>query len=448
MSILKNITKRNIKEARSNAMLLLIAFVCAIASWFIIAMTKYPSDSKHVSNIPLSRDISGTAAADSGLSIIDCSVGSVSVSLDCSRTDYNRIGADSLKATIDFKNITVPGTYTLNVKVESTNDAEISNLTISPATVKVELDQYETKAFVLKAKVPNISGGENKAINSADITCEPGEVNIKGPASKLASIAECYAVSNQEKTLESSYSLNSDVYQLFSEDGTEISNDKLTFDPPIVNMNIPVLTQKTVRFVPLILDPPSGLDTDCLNFNITPETIIIATNNAETKLPDKLDLKVTPKELDIGFSKDVLISNLLIGTNIINMSDTDTVNISLNSDGLASRNLTVTNNNIHTTNAPNNNYDYTVLTQQLLVKLVGPADIINEVTAADLDVEVNLLGADDTMNQFPYEVTVSCSKYNNVWSVTNDRVNIKKTLKEGVTTQAAANSYTTTTKTG
>jgi hypothetical protein len=200
--------------------------------------------------------------------------------------------------------------------------------------------------------------------------------------------------------------------------------------------------------VPLIVDPPSGFDTDCLNFSITPETIIIATNNAETKLPDKLDLKVTPKELDIGFSKDVLISNLLIGTNIINMSDTDTVNISLNSDGLASRNLTVTNNNIHTTNAPNNNYDYTVLTQQLLVKLVGPADIINEVTAADLDVEVNLLGADDTMNQFPYEVTVSCSKYNNVWSVTNDRVNIKKTLKEGVTTQAAANNYTTTTKTG
>ena len=448
MSILKNITKRNIKEARSNAMLLLIAFVCAIASWFIIAMTKYPSDSKHISNIPLSRDISGTAAADSGLSVIECNVDHISVSLDCSRTDYNRISSDSLKASIDFKNITTPGVYTLNIKVESTNDAEISNLNISPSTVRVELDNYETKAFVLKAKVPNISGGENKAINSADITCEPGKVNIKGPASKLASIAECYAVSNLEKALDSSYSLNSDEYQLFSEDGTQISSDKLTFDPPIVNMNIPVLTQKTVKFVPQIVDAPSGFDTDCLNFTITPETAILATNNTETKLPDKIDLKLRISELDIGFSKDVLISNLLMGTNITNMSDTDTVNISLNSEGLASRDLTVTNNNIHTTNAPHENYDYTVLTQQLLVKIVGPADIVNEVTAADLDVEVNLLGADDSMDQFPYAVTVSCSKYNNIWSVTSSTVNIKKTLKEGMTTQAAAGSNTTTTKTG
>jgi hypothetical protein len=137
-----------------------------------------------------------------------------------------------------------------------------------------------------------------------------------------------------------------------------------------------------------------------------------------------------------------------MGTNITNMSDTDTINISLNSEGLASRDLTVTNNNIHTTNAPHENYDYTVLTQQLLVKIVGPADIVNEVTAADLDVEVNLLGADDSMDQFPYAVTVSCSKYNNIWSVTSSTVNIKKTLKEGMTTQAAAGSNTTTTKTG
>ncbi|HNZ99897.1 hypothetical protein [Ruminococcus sp.] len=447
MSILKNITKRNIKEARSNAMLLLIAFVCAIASWFIIAMTKYPSDSKHVSNIPLSRDISGTAAADSGLSIIECSVGSVSVSLDCSRTDYNRISADSLKATIDFKNITVPGTYTLNVKVESTNDAEISNLVISPATVRVELDQYETKAFVLKAKVPNISGGENKAINSADITCEPGEVNIKGPASKLASIAECYAVSNQEKTLDSSYSLNSDEYQLFSEDGTEISSDKLTFDPPLVNMTIPALTQKTVKFVPQIVDAPSGFDTDCLKFKIDPETITIATNNTETKLPDKLELKLRLSELDIGFSTDRLISNLLMGTNITNMSDTDTVNISLDSEGLASRDITITSSNIPILNTPSKNYDYVILNPTFIVKIVGPSEAVNDVTAADLDVVVDLLGADDSMDQFPYSVKVSCSKYDNIWSVTSNTVNVKKTLKEGMTTQASESGPTMTTTT-
>ena len=250
-------------------------------------------------------------------------------------------------------------------------------------------------------------------------------------------------------TIDTTTSINSDRYLLLSEDGTEIAQSSLiTFDPPVVNMSIPVMTQKTVKFVTQIVGAPTDFDTSCLNFTITPETAVIATKNTETRLPDTLDLKIRLSDLDIGFSKDIAIDNLLMGTNITNLSDTDTVNVSLNSEGLASREITIGNNNIHTTNAPNNNYDYTVLTQQLLVKLVGPADIINEVTAADLDVEVNLLGADDTMNQFPYEVTVSCNKYKNIWSVTSETVNIKKTPKEGTsTTQTATGAATVTTKT-
>ena len=448
MNILKNLKKKDIRTARSNAMLLLIALICAIASWFIIAMTKYTAESKHISNIPLVTDISATAAKN-GLSVIKCSADHVSVSLDCSRTDYSRIRSDTLRAYVDYKNISSADTYELSVRVETTNGAEISNVKISPATVTVELDKYETKAIVLKAKVPNISGGENRVINSADITCEPGEVNIKGPAAQLANIAECYAVSDEKMTIDTTTSINSDRYLLLSEDGTEIAQSSLiTFDPPVVNMSIPVMTQKTVKFVTQIVGAPTDFDTSCLSFTITPETAVIATKNTETRLPDTLDLKLRLSDLDIGFSKDIAIENLLMGTNITNLSDTDTVNISLNSEGLASKDITISNNDIHTTNAPSESYDYTVLNQNIMVKLIGPSDVINEITPADLDAYVNLLGADDSMDQFPYPVTVSCNKYKNIWSVTSTTVNIKKTPKEGAsTTQTTAGSATVTTKT-
>ena len=136
-----------------------------------------------------------------------------------------------------------------------------------------------------------------------------------------------------------------------------------------------------------------------------------------------------------------------MGTNITNMSDTDTVNISLDSEGLASRDITITSSNIPILNTPSKNYDYVILNPTFIVKIVGPSEAVNDVPAADLDVVVDLLGADDSMDHFPYSVKVSCSKYDNIWSVTSNTVNVKKTLKEGMTTQASESGPTMTTTT-
>ena len=93
MNGLKNSKKHGINETTNNATLLLIAIICAIAAWFIVAMTIYPSESKTINNIPLKIDLSGTAAADNGLFVTDKNEQKVSVSFDSSRTDYCRINA-------------------------------------------------------------------------------------------------------------------------------------------------------------------------------------------------------------------------------------------------------------------------------------------------------------------------------------------------------------------
>ena len=50
------------------------------------------------------------------------------------------------------------------------------------------------------------------------------------------------------------------------------------------------------------------------------------------------------------------------------------------------------------------------------------------------------------MDQFVYDAKISCHSHNNVWSVTNAKVNIKKTLKDGATNSANYSSVTTTTR--
>lgn len=450
MTILNKGKKSNIAEARSNAMLLLIALICAIAGWFIIAMTKYPAESKRISNLPVKIDISGTSAAENDLKVIKPLSAFVSVSFDCSRTDFSRITADTLTAYVDFDNISTAGSRELTVKVKSTNGAELSNLKIKPSTITVELDKVETRTFAVTAKTSNITLAEGKTVDESEITCDPAEIKITGPAKKLDKIAKCYAVSDKEQIIDDSYTLTSEKFLLKTEDGASIDQDNITFEPTTVSISINVMSYKTVKIVPKIISVPDGFDTDCIKYTVSPDTITIATHNNETELNDDLELiKIPLSDLDIGYSKDFDISNQLSSKDIINLTGINTVNVTLNDEGLIARDMILGNSNLHLLDAPSDGYEYSIINEQLSVRVVGPADIINELTAADLDAEVSLLNADSTikmMDQFVYDAKISCPAHNNVWSVTNAKVNIKKVPKEGATTSANSSSATTTTR--
>lgn len=445
MKLLSSLKKGEKNEKKSNLTLLAFAFICAIAGWFIIAMRLYPSASKEVTNIRLQTDISGTSAAENGLKVIKCSTDSVKVSFDCSRTDYNQLNPETIRAYIDFENITTSGKKVLNVKVESINGADMSNLVISPPTVTVELDKFETKSFVLSSKTPNVTAVEGTVIDSDNIICEPAEINITGPAAQLASISEVYAVSDKVLTLDSTYNLNSDRFQLLGEDGSKIDPSMMSFDNPVISMKIPVLTQRTVNLGVQLIGVPPNFDIGCINYTITPPTITIAAESTEVNLPDPLQIKISLSSLDIGYSVDTELDKLLTANNIKNISGIEKVNVSLNSEGLSSKEIWLNGSDISLINKPSGDSDYSILTQQLKVKVVGPADIINDLTAKDLDAEVNLLGADTSKDQFPYSVTISCKTNNNIWSVNDTKIIVQKTLKEGVTTQPRTSNQTTTT---
>ncbi|EWM54820.1 CdaR family protein [Ruminococcus flavefaciens] len=445
-----NKKKSSINEAKSNLMLLIIAFICAIASWFIIAMTQYPSESKEIKEVPLDVDTSGTSASE--LSVINNRTDHVRVTLDCSRTDYSRITADTLTAYLDYDNISSAGSKRLTVKLKSNNGAEFSNVKIYPPTVDVELDKIVKLPFTLGAKIQNKTFAEGKAVFDEEIACDPAEVTIKGPSKILDKIDKCYAVSTEKETLDSTVILTSNEFWLYDESGKQINyteNDHLSFEPNNVNIKVPVIDQKTATIKVNITSAPTELDTSCIKFNITPETIVIGTHDNETKLSDTYEISIPLSDLELGYSKNFDISSKLSAKNIINLSGTDKINVTLDNEGLASREMSINNNNIHPTNVPNDGYEYTVITEKLNITLIGPPDTINGITAADLSAEVDLLGVDTSNNPdlFQYDVTVSCPSHNNIWAISQGKVNVQKAPKESTKRQSLPSSSSTVTTT-
>ncbi|MBR1592985.1 MAG: hypothetical protein IJ666_08265 [Ruminococcus sp.] len=442
MKYLKNIKDNLMKH---NLPLAVYAVLIAVFVWFYISVTQYPSVQKTIQHVKLAQDITGTTAADNGLSLISCDIDEVTIEILGSRTQIGNLNNDNLVAYIDANNVTSSGTKNLSIKVRSTDsNINFEVQSVYPPTASVVLDKYDTREYPIYPKIPNVSAMEGKAINSGELTCTPDTILITGPSAQLDKISKCYAASNKILSLESSYNLSSDEIQLYSEDSTLIDQSGLTFANSNFSIYIPVRTQKTVKLSVSVANAPGDFNKNFLDFTISPETIVLASNNSQTEIPDTIDVgKILLSDLDINYSKTFTLSTILDNSEYINVSDVETVTVKLNNENLAKTDLTLDQDRITISNIPDSSYEYSIITQRMTISVVGPEEIINEITAEDIIADVNLLNADITVDQFNTNVNFSCPKYDNVWVTTSSKVSVRRTKTETSTSSDEEESTST-----
>ncbi|MCM1314341.1 MAG: hypothetical protein NC205_01960 [Prevotella sp.] len=421
------------RKSQTNFSLAIYSVIIAVAVWFAVSLTLYPSVPKTIENVTLDLAIGSTAASDSTLSVISCNTQDVKVKVIGSRTQIANIDSDTISAYVDTDNVYTTGRKNLPIKVKSTNGIEFEVSSIEPSTAEVVFDKYESVQFPVQPKIPNVKFDENKTINSNEFSCEPNIVTITGPSSQIKKISNVYAVSNREMTLDSSHALSSDEIQLFSEDNTVIDPSSMTFDTTNFLINIPVLTVKEVGVYVQIVNAPASFDQNALNLKMSTNTIKIASKNSQTEIPDKLEIgKILLSDITPDFSKTFDISTILETQNCINMSDTTSITVTTNSENLTTKGITLDQSRINISNAPDE-YDYKVITQSLNLEIAGDAETIEKITPNDIVADVNLLNASITEDQFTYDVIFSCPKYDNIWAITNYKVSIQRTPKETTT---------------
>ncbi|MBR4626258.1 MAG: hypothetical protein IKO47_00885 [Ruminococcus sp.] len=438
MSIFTNFKKKLLKGAQNNLSLAIYSIILAILVWFVISMTFYPSVPKTIQNVKLKIDISGTAAAESGLSVIDWDVDTVDVKIRGSRTQVGNMNSDSLIAYVDADNITTTGKKTLTIKIKGNSNISYEVDSISPSTVNVVFDKYETAEFHIYPKTPNITLAEGKTIDSEESVCEPDVLTITGPSAQINKIAKCYAVSSKAEELSASYTVPNDSIELYAEDGSLLDQENLTFNKTSFLIKVPVLTQKNVDLNVNITNIPAKFDTSWLMDRITlsKDSILIASGSTQTDLPSKLEIgSIKLSDIILDYSATFNVSKVLENAGLKNISGIENVTVTFDSSGLASREFKISQENISIRNKPSSDYDYTVVSDSVRITVIGPEEVLSELTASDFLVEADLLGSDtaasnDNIAQFSNDVTITCPDFNNVWSITKSKVMIQKTAKQ------------------
>lgn len=439
---LKNANRREILESRNNAFMIALSFICALAAWYFVKMKYYDTTSGEFYGVNVIADISGTSAEDNGLQVIN-QLDTVDVFFDCSVTDRSRVTRNSIEAYVDLSNYSRADEYPLKVHVRTTNGVEIRNIRTAPETINVELDKNEPKTVALTAALPNIKAADGKALG--EFICDPVQVDISGPSRIVNKIERVEAVSEISKTLDSKEIIYADSFNFYSEDGAKINNSKgtkITVNPKSIAVTVPVFTEKNVPIVASFKTQDTNFDKSSLDYTFTPDNITLASDTGEN-IPDTHEVQIPLTDLiddnGIVYEKDYQIK-----TQLINQSQLETVHFKLNNTDLEVREITLSKNNIHQMQVPQDNYDYNIETEKITVKLVGPRDLINDITASDINANINLTNAEsEKLMVFPIDVEVSCSeKFKKVFAIPVNKANIRKTSKSESTTQAANQNIT------
>ena len=70
------------------------------------------------------------------------------------------------------------------------------------------------------------------------------------------------------------------------------------------------------------------------------------------------------------------------------------------------------------------------MSPRLEITLIGPEEVLAEITPEDIVVDIDLLNANISSNSFSWNAKFSC-KYDNVWVITPSKVAVMRTKTSG-----------------
>ncbi len=423
------------KLAQSKPATIVLSIAVAILIWFIVSVTLYPTTPVTFYNIPLVVETEGTSAAQNGLNVVSCSVEKVNVQIVGARSKIGTLSEEDLTAYASAENVTTTGEVTLDIHVRSSENVSFEVNMISPSRANVTFDRIETQSFEVTPSFPNIVVTSGHTMDQ--VTCEPSTIEITGPTAQLEEISKVVVTSAKAEQIDSSYVLYTTDVTLYNAQNSVIDTEQLTIPTVNFKIDISVLTQKTLPLSYVIRNVPRGFDEQWLRERLvlSNEELTFASSDAALANQESWDLGYYPSLSEIGLDYSYTF-NVPEKEGIINQSGVKQVTLTLDSEGLEERVFTVAGEDISVINQPTN-YDFNVITEKLSITVVGPSEVLDELSTSDIVVTADLSNHNPSQSSsFSADVQISFNGVSTVWAAEPYRITLEQTEREAGTTTA------------
>ncbi len=429
---------------------IVFSIVCAILIWFAVSVTAYKTTHVTFYNIPVMPDLTGTLAEANGLSVVSCDVEKVTVEIEGNRFQIGRLTQEDLTAYLQIGNISTTGEFNFEIAVKSDTNISFNAVNIVPAQAVVKLDKIETRSYDVTASFPNVKVSAGHVLKQDEVVCEPSVIEITGPSAQLDEIAKAEIYTDKSVEIDSLYSLYANEVKLYTEEGALLDMDHLEIPNTNFQVTIPVLTQKELSLTYDIRSVPNGFDLNWFRkrLHLSQENITLA-SRTNTAFADRDNFNigvVALNSISLNYSE---IFDIDLKEEFINQSNFEQVTLSLDNEGLDSREIFLTSDNVSIINAPSD-YDCQAIMKGTPVIIVGEKEELDNLSTQDIVATVDLLGynvrqsstdrLDALISISPKLSDTSNDNLVRVWAVGTYRVDVYFTIKQEETVPETASS--------
>lgn len=395
---MKELVLRFLNDFKKNYKTLILAFVISFAFWLIVSINVFPMIKSNIKGIDIEAQLT-EFMIQSDLRITSDLDEKVNITIEGKRYEISDLKSTDFFASIDLSEVRVTGQYTVPINVTSKTGRELTISEIDPPMITLSIDRIISKEFTIHPTAPNVSITDGYFLD--ELTATPEKITLTGSASTLNSISYIEARSTSGGDLTESRQTASDLY-VYGSFGTKIDKEGLQFSTDNVVVNIPIYRQKELPLTFSIINYPSNFDLSSLKYDIQPKSIIVASPDDSINNLSELNIG-TINIADIQLNKNVIIP-IVLPDGYKNLSGNNNAQIVWDIADYNMLNFKIRSDNITITNGPDN-FDVTLITNELGITVIGPSEMISGLSSADFAATANLLGV--SLREGAQDVSIS-----------------------------------------
>ena len=363
---------------------ILLAVAVSLGLWLYVITVENPNSENTFYSIPVVLD-NESVLHDRGLMVLSAEVPTVTLKLNGNRSYLNKLNNSNITLVADLSRIYEAGEQPLSYNIRYPGDIpqnSIEVLSQLPAQVTLTITERLTQnvpvKVVYEGQVP-----EGYMTDTKNLVLDTKFINVTGPAFVVKEIAEARItvnLTNQTETISQTYS-----YTYYDKNGEVVEHEKLTADATEVKLTLKIQRYKQIA-LKLDVIPGGGATLDNTKITMDIDSLFISGSEQlleglDTIVLDQIDLGMVYQDTTLTYT----IADLL-PEGITNITNTEKVNVTIDLPDLETKTFQI--NQILPQNIPAGVH-VDIMTKELTVTLRGPANVIDGMTADQIQVLVD-----------------------------------------------------------
>ncbi len=400
----------------NNKFIMLVSVIIAICIWITVS----PQRDLTI-NCPVAFSTKNSAAEKLGLEIISEKEHNISVKVSGEWYAISELTADDITISYSLSNIVDSGDYEIAITATKTNsNASFTIKSVAPEKITVSMDHISTVKFPVEVITNNITTQDDLIVGTPIIENERNEIEITGPALQLKKIKRVVAEVDVEGKLTKSQVFNTELKFLNKNDkAVDVSKLNLPFSE--VDVIVPINQTKVVPIKATFVNLPEAYVSYPISHTLSEENLeILGTTEALSKIDgitlDAIDYRLLTPDNNVF----VIPLKLPSGVTATNGATEITVTISMRDYKQKTLNVS----RFRTVNVQNGTTAKVETTYKSVV-VVGPEDVIDNLSATDVYIECDLSKNANNVGSVLVQGTIKSDKYKTIWGAGEIDITVK-----------------------